>query len=161
MRPMMLAVALLTLAVASLSAQGSASRRPQAALTPAVMPGHVGPGSAVRLALKVRLPENIHVQSDKPRDPLLIPTVLTIEAPRGVTFGKVTYPAPTDLKQAGQKKPLAVFAREFELTVHGTVAADAARGALVIPGRLRYQACNAQTCFPPAVADASWTLEVE
>ena len=34
---------------------------------------------------KVSLPEGLHTQSNKPRDPLLIPTELTIDAPAGVT----------------------------------------------------------------------------
>src|SRR4051812_47822647 len=42
-------------------------------------------GSETRLALQVTLPDGYHVQSDKPRDPNLIPTVLTVEVPQGVT----------------------------------------------------------------------------
>jgi DsbC/DsbD-like thiol-disulfide interchange protein len=156
-----LVAALVAVIGADLGAQAAGSRRPQAEVMPVVLSDHVTPGSEVRLALKVRLPPNIHVQSDKPRDPLLIPTVLTIDAPAGVTLGKVVYPAASDLKQAGQKKPLAVFEHEFELTINGRVATEAAKGERMIPGRLRYQACNAQTCFPPASADVTWTLTVE
>ena len=41
------------------------------------------PGGQVRAALKVSLPEGLHTQSNKPRDPTLIPTVLTIDPHRG------------------------------------------------------------------------------
>jgi DsbC/DsbD-like thiol-disulfide interchange protein len=161
MRWSTLPLLVMTMTVAGIAAQGGGARRPQAEVTPVVVSAHVTAGAELRLALKVGLPEGIHVQSDKPRDPLLIPTALTIAAPKGVTLGKAVYPAATDLKQAGQKKPLAVFEREFEETVRGTVAADAARGPLLIPARLRYQACNAQTCFAPATAEATWMVDVE
>ena len=59
--------------------------RPRAEVTPVVERPAVHAGAKVRLALKVALPEGLHTQSDKPRDPNLIPTVLTIKTPAGVT----------------------------------------------------------------------------
>ena len=41
-------------------------------------------GQPVRLAVRVSVPPGFHLQSNKPRDPLLIPTVLSIDAPAGV-----------------------------------------------------------------------------
>lgn len=134
-------------------------RRPKAELTTAVE-GDVRPGGSVRATLKVTLPENIHVQSNKPRDPLLIPTVLTIEPPPGVTVGKIVYPPASDLKQEGQKQPLAVFGHEFTVTVTLTIAKGQAPGALVVPAKFKYQACDEAVCFPPAKADTQWTLNI-
>jgi hypothetical protein len=39
--------------------------------------------------------------ANKPRDPSLIPTELTIEPPAGVVVAEIVYPEPIDLKQAG------------------------------------------------------------
>jgi len=47
-------------------------RRPKAEVAPLVERGGVHPGDGVRVALKVSLPEGLHTQSNKPRDPLLI-----------------------------------------------------------------------------------------
>ena len=134
--------------------------RPKAELTPSVVTPAVKAGAPVHVALKVKLPGDVHVQSDKPRDPSLIPTVLTIDAPAGVTLGKIRYPAPRDLKQEGQKLPLAVFGPEFTIDVDLTLEKTAA-GDLVVPAHLKYQACNESVCFPPAKADAQWTLTVK
>jgi DsbC/DsbD-like thiol-disulfide interchange protein len=134
-------------------------QRPKAELTP-VVEGDVRAGASVRATLKVTLPENVHVQSNKPRDPLLIPTVLTIEPPAGVTVGTIVYPAASDLKQEGQKQPLAVFGHEFTVTVTFTVAKGQAPGALVVPAKFKYQACDESLCYPPAKADLQWTLNV-
>ena len=81
-----------------------------------------GRGGPVRLALKVSLPEGLHTQSNKPRDATLIPTVLTIDAPAGVTVDEIVYPAAVDLKQEGLDEPLVVFEREFLIGVQVTLA---------------------------------------
>ena len=63
-------------------------------------------GAKVRLALKVALPEGLHTQSDKPRDPTLIPTVLTIDAPAG-RDGRRDRLSAGDRVQAGGPGPAA------------------------------------------------------
>jgi hypothetical protein len=58
--------------------------RPRAEVTPVVESAPKA-GATARVSLKVRLPQEVHVQANKPRDPSLIPTVLTVEAPPGIT----------------------------------------------------------------------------
>ena len=136
-------------------------RGPKAELTPSVAStSPIRAGSRLRLALKVRLPEKIHVQSDKPREKAFIPTVLTVDAPANTTVDKVTYPPASDLKQEGADQPLAVFEREFTITVELTLSKEAHAGDLGVPARLRYQACDEQVCYPPATVETSWTLRV-
>ena len=135
--------------------------RPRAELTPVVETASVRPGETMRLSLKVRLPEHVHVQAHEPRDPSLIPTVLTVEAPPGITVEAITYPPPTELTQAGRRDTLAVLGPDFAIDVRLTVAATAAAGDLAVPAVLRYQACNDAVCFPPARATATWTVHVQ
>ncbi len=134
-------------------------RRPTADLTPLVE-GTVRAGAPARIALKVSLPEGLHTQSNKPRDESLIPTQLTVDAPSGVTVNEIVWPPSSDLAQAGVDMPLAVFEREFLIGVSLQLAPSAAAGDLVIPGRLRYQACNANVCFPPVTTAVQWNLQV-
>lgn len=136
------------------------ARRPTAQVAPVMESKAALPGTTVRLALRVRLPAGVHVQSNKPRDKDLIPTVLTIEPPPGVTVIGIDYPKASDLVQIGQPQPLAVFGEEFSIGVRVALARTVKPGALLLPARLRYQACNATTCFVPTRADASWTLPV-
>src|ERR1700693_3167086 len=86
------------LAVVTASAQ---SKRPRAEITPVVERPNVHAGAMARVALKISLPQGLHTQSNTPRDPNLIPTVLTIDAPGGVTLDEIVFPPSTDLKQAG------------------------------------------------------------
>ena len=132
--------------------------RPRADVTPLVE-GPTRAGSAARVALKVTVPEGLHTQSNKPRDPLLIPTALTIDAPPGVTANEIVWPPATDLIQAGAKLPLAVFEREFLVGVQLSMA-PSLEGEITVPAKLRYQACDANLCYPPATADVVWRVHV-
>src|SRR5436190_6498452 len=135
-------------------------RRPRAELKPLAENDGVRAGGPLRLALQVSLPEGLHTQSNKPRDPNLIPTVLTIDAPAGVTVVEIVWPPATDFTVAGQDQPLAVFEHEFVLGIQLAVAPTVAQGPLTIPAHLRYQACDANLCYAPTTAEAQWTLTV-
>ena len=74
--------------------------RPVARLTALVTGDGVRPGATARLVLRVELPDGLHVQSHAPRDPALVPTVLTLDAPAGVTIEEISYPAGVDLAPA-------------------------------------------------------------
>ena len=136
------------------------ARRPTAQLAPLVDTKVNRAGGTARLVLRVALPKGFHVQADKPRDPALVPTVLTVTAPKGTSVLGVTYPKPVDLKQAGAPQPLAVFEEVFEIVVRLRLQPSVTPGKLTVPASLRYQACNDSICFIPTKADTSWTMEV-
>jgi len=141
------------------SAQPARTTRPKADVVPLVE-GPARAGSTARLALKVSVPEGLHTQSNKPRDPLLIPTTLKIDVPPGVTVEEIVWPPATDLKQVTGDTPLAVFEREFLVGVKLSIGQAVASGDLRVPGRLRYQACDVNLCYPPATADVDWVVHV-
>jgi thiol:disulfide interchange protein len=156
MRGLAAAVALLVVAPALVAAQ---FRGPRAELTPLVE-SEVRAGGTTRAALEVRLPPQLHVQSNAPRDPALIPTELTFNAPDGVRATEIVFPQPSDFQQAGLPQPLAVFEHEFAIGVQFAVAAGTAPGTIEVPGRLRYQACDDKVCYPPQTGDVRWILTV-
>ncbi len=117
-------------------------------------------GSTVRAVLQVTLPEGLHVQSNKPRDPALIPTELLLEPPTGVRGVEVVFPKAVDFAQEGLPEPLLVFDRQFTIGVQLAVAADLAPGAHAVPFTLRYQACDDKVCFAPSSAKGEWTVDV-
>ncbi|MCU0249926.1 MAG: thioredoxin family protein [Vicinamibacterales bacterium] len=155
-----LALVLCIVGVAAAVTVSAQIKRPQATVTPLVERQAAAAGSAVRLALKVSLPENLHTQSNKPLDPTLIPTVLTIDAPAGVTVDEIVYPAAIALKQEGLEQPLAVFEHEFLVGAQVTLSSNVPGGELTLPGRLRYQACNDMMCFAPVTTEFAWSLRV-
>lgn len=141
---------------AGLSAQ---LRGIRAELEPLVEAPGVHAGTAVKAVLVVRLPEGYHTQSNKPRDPSLIPTVLTVNPPDGVTVEEIVFPPAHDFNQAGQAEPLAVFEREFVIGVQLKLAA-LPEGPVAVPAMLRYQTCDDSVCYAPVRAELQWTLNV-
>jgi cytochrome c biogenesis DsbD-like protein len=146
--------------VAAAPAVSAQVRRPVPALETHVGPAHLAPGSHAHLTLKVVLPSGLHVQSDKPRDPSLIPTALTLTVPSGLSIVRTTYPKASDLPQPGREQALAVFSGTFTIDVDVAIAASLQPGTVEIPGSLRYQSCTEQVCFPPSRAAVMWRLAV-
>ncbi len=131
-----------------------------ATTTPLVERAAVRPGSIQRLALEVVVPEGLHLQSNRPYDPSLIATTLTLDPPPGVTITEVVFPEATDFFLQGSTEPLAVFEHEFVIGLEARIDAALAPGEIVVPARLRYQACDDKVCFRPRTLDTSWTFQV-
>jgi thiol:disulfide interchange protein len=147
------------LVLVTLQVAGAQLRGVQAELT-TIVESDAPAGTSVRAALQVRLPDRFHVQSDAPRDPSLIPTVLTIDPPEGITVAEIVFPEATDFAQVGQAEPLAVFEQEFAIGVRLDIAPGAPLGPARVPAKIRYQACDERLCYPPVTADVSWPLTV-
>ncbi len=146
------------LAVGVGTASGQARPEP-AQLTPTVA-SDATPGGEVRAALQVLLPEGLHANANKPRDPLLQAMLLTTTPPPGVTVEEIVWPAPIELAQEGAPQPLLVFERQFAIGVRFKVDATAKPGSITVPAVLRYQACNDKMCFFPVSLKTSWTFKV-
>jgi len=161
LRPVVGAAVLLTVAALLPATSALAQlRRIPAEITPLVEIDGVRPGTTVRVALRIALPAGFHVQSNKPRDPSLIPTELTIDALPGVQVEELVFPPAEDFKQEGLPEPLLVFEREFTLGVRLALASGVPPGELTVPARLRYQACDDKICYAPSNAPTQWTLKV-
>ena len=134
--------------------------RPDIKVAAAPIAGPVKAGGTVTVRLSVRLPQDVHVQSDKPRDPSLIPTALTLVPPAGFSVDKITYPKASDLSQAGRAEALAVFGGEFIIEARLAAKDGIPPGEHQVQATLRYQACNESVCFAPTRATAQWTITV-
>lgn len=145
-----------------LTATAAAAQAPsKAEVTPLVESSTVATGADVHAALQVRLADGYHTNSNKPRDPNLIPITLTFaQPPAGVTITEVVFPEPVDLVQRGADQPLRVFDGQFAIGVTFRIAAGMPAGAIDIPATLRYQACNEVACFLPVRVPTKWTLTV-
>src|SRR3954469_1355902 len=100
-------------------------------------------GRAVRAAVVVEIPSGYHVNANQPLGKYAIPTVLKIDAPRGVRITPVTYPRAVVRKlKAVNDEPLAVYEGRAVLRFNVSIPADYSGGSLNLKARLRYQSCN-------------------
>jgi hypothetical protein len=96
--------------------------------------------------LHFRVNPGLHINSHAPHEKSFIPTQLLVAEPTGVTVGPVDFPAGTDFSLAiNPNEKLSVYTGEFVVRAH----VKAKAGDHLIEGQLRYQACDATSCFPP------------
>lgn len=158
-RRMTLALTFLVL-TGLVTTQAQQRARPVAVVTPMAEATGVRAGSEIRLALRVTLPDTkLHVQSNKPREEGLIPTVLTLDAGAGVTVAEVVYPVATEFAVAGFDDPLLVYGSEFLIGARLLVP-EGATGDLAVQGRLRYQACDDLVCYLPITVETRWVVPI-
>jgi thiol:disulfide interchange protein DsbD len=153
-------VAVLVLAATAPPMALAQLKRIPAEIVPIVATDGVPAGATVKAALQVTLPEGFHVQSNKPRDPSLIATELTLDPPAGIRGAEVVFPEAVEFRQEGLPEPLVVFDRHFTIGVQLAFAADLAPGPRAIPFTLRYQACDDKVCFAPSTARGEWSVQV-
>jgi hypothetical protein len=115
--------------------------------------------------LEARIPMTVdagfHVNSNTPSEDYLIPLKLTWSATGALEAGEISYPKPSMEKYAFSEKPLSVLTGRFEVVAHFKVAGNAPAGPGVVAGKLKYQACSSNTCYPPKSIDVNLPYSVQ
>jgi Disulphide bond corrector protein DsbC len=109
----------------------------------------------------MEIPSGLHVQSNRPLDKFLVPTKLEIEAPQGVRVSSPIYPRAILRNLKFSKGKVAVFEGRALIRFNVTVPASFSGNSAEIKGRLKFQACNDEACFPPVTREVKMWLNVE
>lgn len=118
------------------------------------------PGSENKVAVKIVVEEGWHINSDKPYEDFLIPTLVNLDPIKGFNLSKVIYPSAKDYKFSFSDNPLSVW--EGEIFAGGLLFIDSS----VVPGKyslvfsLEYQACNDMSCLAPSSITDTLFIEV-
>ena len=126
-----------------------------------VAPDKIKKGRIVRATVVMDIPNGLHVQSNKPLDKFLVATKLDVETPSGMQVGPISYPRPVMRNLKFSKGTVAVFEGRAMLRFNVTVPANYSGGSGEIKGKLRFQACNDESCFPPITREVKMWLNVE
>ena len=105
-------------------------------------------GVTVEATIRAALKSGYHVNSNTPSEDYLIPLRLTWES-GPLEPVEVIFPKAHLEKYEFSPKPLSVFTGDFALVTRFKVAAGATSGPSMMLGKLRYQACNNNSCLPP------------
>jgi hypothetical protein len=109
-------------------------------------------GATVEVKLAFVLADGYHTNSHTPSESYLIPLRLSWD--KGpLEAVAVVYPKPHLEKYEFSPKPLSVFTGTFEVTTKFQVPAAAPNGPNMGSAKLRYQACNNNSCLPPKTID--------
>jgi thiol:disulfide interchange protein DsbD len=109
----------------------------------------------------MNIPSGLHVQSSKPLDKFLVATKLDVETPSGMKVGPISYPRALMRKLKFSKANVAVYEGQAVIRFNVTVPVNYSGGSGEIKGKLRFQACNDDSCFPPLTREVKMWLNVE
>lgn len=126
-----------------------------------VKPDKVKKGRVVQATVTLDIPSGLHVQSSRPLDKFLVATKLDVEAPTGMRVGAINYPRALMRNLKFSKKAVAVYEGRVTIRFNVTVPANASAGFSEIKGRLRFQACNDDSCFPPVTREVKMGITVQ
>ena len=126
-----------------------------------VAPDKVKKGRVVRATVVMDIPSGLHVQSSRPLDKFLVATKLDVETPSGMKVGPISYPRALMRKLKFSKGMVAVYEGKSMMRFNVTVPANYSGGSGEIKGKLRFQACNDESCFPPVTREVKMWLNVE
>lgn len=126
-----------------------------------VTPDRIKKGRMVKASVVIDIPKGLHVQSNKPLDKYLIATKLDVETPSGMKVGPVVYPRAVMRNLKFSKSAVAVFEGRAIVRFNVIVPANYGGSSGEIRGKLRFQACNDDACFPPVTREVKMWLNVE
>ncbi len=137
--PILILFALLFLSAIALQAQtvsGNFAR-------PAVEPGSILNGTIV-----LKIPDGLHVNSNKPKSEYAIPTSVTFRA-EGFKPVSIQYPEGTDRKFQFSESELNVYEGKVMIPFSITVPKRFRASRLSIKAVVQYQACTEEVCYAP------------
>jgi thiol:disulfide interchange protein DsbD len=118
------------------------------------------PGAKVDAKISVLMQSGYHTNSNTPSESYLIPLRLTW-TPGTLEAAEVVFPKPHMEQYSFSPKPLSVFTGDFEIVTKFKVAVNAPAGPGVAIGKLRYQACNNNSCLAPKVVEVKLPYQIQ
>ena len=152
---------LLLTAVLLIPAQLYAQSSSDVKVSGSITPDKTRKGRRVKANIVMEIPNGLHVQSSKPLDKFLVATKLDVETPSGMTAGPITYPRAQMRNLKFSKSQVAVYEGRTTIICPITIPANYSGGSGEIKGKLRFQACNDESCFPPVTREVKLWLNVE
>jgi thiol:disulfide interchange protein DsbD len=125
-----------------------------------VHPTLVKQGRKAQLLVELQIAQGCHINSHKPDDHSVIPTILTVDSPVGVTAGQPVYPSDNYVTTEFSPVPLKVYDGAVEIRVPLEVGSRVGEGQINVSASLRFQACNNRMCFPPQTVHLSTEFTV-
>jgi hypothetical protein len=118
-------------------------------------------GRSVQGTVVMEIPSGYHTNSNRPREKFLIATQLQIQAPQGIRVGPVGYPRASLRSLKFSQNKVSVFEGRTVMRFSVAVPRSFTASSAELKGRLRYQACNDDTCFQPQTREVKMWLSVE
>lgn len=116
-------------------------------------------GGSVQAAVVLDIPHGFHVNSNRAAK-FSIPTVVKVDAPRGLRVGAVAYPRAVVRRLSFSKEPLSLYEGRAVMRFNVAVPANFQTGLTELRAKVTYQSCNDEVCFPPTTREVKLGINV-
>ncbi len=116
-------------------------------------------GRSVQAAVVLDIPHGFHVNSNRAAK-FSIPTVVKIDAPKGLRVSAVTYPRAVVRRLSFSKDPLSLYEGRAVMRFNVAVPANYQTGLTELRAKVTYQSCNDEVCFPPTTREVKLGINV-
>jgi DsbC/DsbD-like thiol-disulfide interchange protein len=117
-------------------------------------------GGEIRLAVRVTLDREFHVNSHVPSAEFLIPTSLELTSLEGMVQGEWEFPKGEMRTFPFSQDPLSVYEGTFLILGSLKAPGETQPAEKQIKGFLRYQACTSQRCYPPKKEEFTFQVHI-
>ena len=116
-------------------------------------------GRAVQAAIVLDIPRGFHVNANKAAK-FSIPTVVRVDAPKGLRVSAVAYPRAVVRRLSFSKEALSLYEGRAVMRFNLIVPANFQTGLTELRAKVTYQSCNDEVCFPPTTREVKLGINV-
>jgi hypothetical protein len=106
-------------------------------------------GSVVNFELSLKIKKGWHINSNKPLDENLVPTVIEFNDTVSYSVLKIKYAQPVLKKLSFSENILALYEYLAVIKIQILIKKDFKKQNLIVNGKIQYQPCDNQTCLFP------------
>jgi thiol:disulfide interchange protein DsbD len=117
-------------------------------------------GGSGEATLKLKVLKGYHINGN-PASKFQIATSLAVEPGEGLTPGQPVYPPSVTKKFSFSEQPIAVYEDEVMIKVPVNAASAARKGEQQLKGKVRFQACDDEVCYPPRNLEATIPVTIK
>lgn len=118
-------------------------------------------GRTFQGAIVMEIPRGYHVNANRPLGKYAVPTMVKVDAPRGVRVSAVSFPrAIVRRPKFSQGEALALYEGRAVMRFTVSVPANHPEGMMELRARVRFQSCTDEVCYPPATRDVNLPIVV-
>ncbi len=108
------------------------------------------PGAANRFALEIQIKEPYHINAAEITEEYMIPTTVNLTGPEGANFEKLEFPEAVVKTLSFSETPLPVYEGTVRIFSTVTLPESFQGHEITVVGVIGYQACDDNSCLPPA-----------
>jgi DsbC/DsbD-like thiol-disulfide interchange protein len=116
-------------------------------------------GRSVQAAVVLDIPHGFHVNANKAAK-FSVPTVVKIDAPKGLRVTPVSYPRGVVRRLGFSKDMLSLYEGRTVMRFNVVVPANYQTGLTELRARVTYQSCNDEVCYPPTTREVKLGINV-